>query len=162
MISTAVLGAILVGAFWTVMLTLQGAERERNTLINAYHERALDLLAKNERERAAVIADISRERRDLLQQQIDRRDGDLARRITEITRELAERRSEFVSLREFAQFQILISQLRDQIRVIETTRPTTGELQQIGTAAKDQATKLEERVRSLENNLRPNRKPAEP
>jgi hypothetical protein len=67
-----------------------------------------------------------------------------------------------MSVREFTQFQTLISQLRDQIKVIETTRPTTGELQQIGTAAKDQAAKLEERVRSLEDNLRPLRKPAEP
>lgn len=143
------------------MLTLQSAERERNTLINAFHERALDLLAKNERERAVTLADISKERRDLLQEQINRRDGELARRIEEITREFAGRRAEFVTAREFAQFQILISQLRDQIKVIETTRPTTGELQQIGNAAKDLAAKLEERVRSLEDNLREKRKNGE-
>lgn len=44
--------------------------------------------------------------------------------------------------------------IRDQLRVIETTRPTTGELQAVATAGARDLAEIKERVRSLEDNLR--------
>lgn len=44
--------------------------------------------------------------------------------------------------------------LREQIKTIEETRPTTGVLEAVGNSAAAQITKLEDRVRSLEDNLR--------
>lgn len=153
-ISTLVLGSLLMGAGWTVMLTLLTAERERTSLINTFNEKEISRVSKYEQEKANALADFNKERRDLLQQQIDRRESEINRRLVEITGELVARRSEFISIREFSQFQVLISQLRDQIKIIEQTRPTTGELQAVGNGNKDQITKLEDRVRSLEDNLR--------
>jgi hypothetical protein len=150
-ISTLVFGAILIGAFWTVMLTLMSSERERNNLISSYHSKEIELLTTARKEREAFIESVNRERRDLLQQQIDRREFEINRRLVD----LATEQQKFVTEREFVQ-------ARDQIKVIEQTRPTTGELQAVGNANKDQITKLEERIRSLEENLRPGRRPAIP
>jgi uncharacterized coiled-coil protein SlyX len=91
---------------------------------------------------------------DLLQAQIDRRLGELEKRIDAVQDEQVRRRSEFVTVRIFAEFEKRVNDIKDQVKTLETTRPTTGELQAIGTANKDQITKLETRVGSLEDNLR--------
>jgi hypothetical protein len=44
--------------------------------------------------------------------------------------------------------------IAEQLKIIETTRPTTGELQSIGISVKEQLSEIKERVRSLEDNLR--------
>lgn len=47
-----------------------------------------------------------------------------------------------------------LAQIRDQLRIIETTRPTTGELQGVGLTTKEQLAEIKDRLRSLEDNLR--------
>jgi hypothetical protein len=47
-----------------------------------------------------------------------------------------------------------ISAMREQLKILETTRPTTGELQGIGLTTKEQLTEIKARVQSLEDNLR--------
>jgi hypothetical protein len=91
---------------------------------------------------------------DLLQAEIDRRLGDLAKRIDAVQEEQVRRRGEFMTTRIFQEFEKRVNDIKDQVKTIETTRPTTGELQAIGTSNKDQITKLETRVGSLEDNLR--------
>jgi hypothetical protein len=44
-----------------------------------------------------------------------------------------------------------VNVVQGQIRTLEETRPTTGELQAIGDANKEQITKLEDRVGKLED-----------
>jgi hypothetical protein len=159
-ISTLAFGAIMIGAFWTVMLTLLAAERERTNLITSFHEQEIKVAAATEKERTVLIASFNKERFDALQAQIDRREHELNRRIIDITAETAAHRVDFLSVREFSQYKVLIDQLRDQIKVIETTRPTTGELQAVAKATTEAADKIEQRVRSLEDNLRAIRQPA--
>lgn len=140
----------IVGAFWTIIQTQFSAAKEREEVF----QRAID----------ARITGNVQNAKDLLtylQAQIDRREADGLRRDEQsikrsdvIQAELDRRRSEFVTTREFIEFEKLVSAFRDQIKVLETTRPTTGELQAIGNGNRDQITKLEERVRSLEDNLR--------
>jgi hypothetical protein len=91
---------------------------------------------------------------DLLQAEIDRRLGDLAKRIDAIQEEQIRRRSEFITAGIFGEFEKRLNDIKDQVKTLEATRPTTGELQAIGTSNKDQITKLETRVGSLEDNLR--------
>jgi len=63
-----------------------------------------------------------------------------------------------VSRKEHTEFAKRLDQLADgiaeQVKTIEMTRPTTGELQAVGNANKEQISKLEARVGSLEDNLR--------
>lgn len=91
---------------------------------------------------------------DLLQAEIDRRLGELGKRIDAVQEEQVRRRTEFITIRIFAEFEKRVNDIKDQVKTLEATRPTTGELQAIGNANKDQITKLEARVGSLEDNLR--------
>jgi uncharacterized protein HemX len=71
---------------------------------------------------------------------------------------LEKERSDFVGRDEHREFVKRldgdITQIQQQLLRIETTRPTTGELKQLGDSAAEQARKLDDRVRSLEDYLR--------
>ena len=47
-----------------------------------------------------------------------------------------------------------LAEIRDQLKILETTRPTTGELQSVGVITKEQLAEIKARVQSLEDNLR--------
>ena len=47
-----------------------------------------------------------------------------------------------------------LAAINRQISIIESTRPTTGELSAVGTNNKEQLAEIKERIRSLEDNLR--------
>jgi archaellum component FlaC len=47
-----------------------------------------------------------------------------------------------------------LNELQERLKIIETTRPTTGELQGISTGTKEQLSEIKSRVQSLEDNLR--------
>lgn len=55
-----------------------------------------------------------------------------------------------------------IGTINDRIRIIEQTRPTTGELASIVQSNKEQQQEVKERVRSLEDNLRRATPPFQP
>jgi hypothetical protein len=124
----ALAGSLVQNQINTVALTLQAEKQDRK--------------------------DSEKNTHDLLQAEIDRRLGDLARRIESIQEEQVRRRSEFITLRIFQEFEKRVTDIKESVKTLEATRPTTGELQAIGTANKDQITKLETRVGSLEDNLR--------
>ncbi len=86
------------------------------------------------------------------------------RRIADLTAELAFQRTRIIDGRkevfgqdEFKQFEVRVSSeldvIRKQLAVLEQTRPTTGELQAASRNSQDTATKLEDRVRALEQYL---------
>jgi len=86
----------------------------------------------------------------LIQAQIDRRAADMDRDIKGI-------KATEVTQAEFKQFEASIfgqiDTLRRQLSIIETTRPTTGELQAANKNAVDTTARLEDRVRYLEQYL---------
>ncbi len=47
-----------------------------------------------------------------------------------------------------------LKEIKDRLALIESTRPTTGELQSIGSGTRDSINEIKDRVRSLEDNLR--------
>lgn len=98
---------------------------------------------------------------NIFQMQIDRRqaetlrrDEEFSKRISSIQNEINERFKDTVGAQTFAEFTKSITTVREQIKTLETTRPTIGELQAVASLTKDQLARLEERVRSLEDNLR--------
>lgn len=77
--------------------------------------------------------------------------GDVKRDLDTLTREVVNRHEheEFVKRLDGE-----IKIVKEQLRVLEATRPTTGELQQVGTATDRQILEIKERVRSLEDYMR--------
>lgn len=124
----ALAGSLVQNQINTVSLTLQAEKQDRK--------------------------DAEKQSIDLLQAEIDRRLKDLSKRIDQVQEEQIRWRSELVAAKVFVEFEKRVNDIKDQVRTLETTRPTTGELQAIGNANKDQITKLEARVGSLEDNLR--------
>ena len=61
------------------------------------------------------------------------------------------RRHEFVTQEEFKQFENLLNLITKRLDNLESTRPTTGELQATARGAETLGSKLEDRIRSLEN-----------
>lgn len=138
------------GAFWSIMQTQFTAARERDDVFKQLIDRRID-------QNIANVASLFK----LFQDQIDRRENDALRRDQDavkradtIQAELDRRRNEFVTTREFIEFGKLIDTMRNQIRVLESTRPTAGELKAVTEANGNQITKIEDRVKSLEDNLR--------
>lgn len=124
------------GGFWSVVQTQFNAQKEREDLIASYSEKI-----------GKIVTSQAKERDDELQQQLDRRIPELERIVLYLRDQLERTRENYTPLRE-------LLHIEQEIKVIEQTRPTTGELQAIGNGNREQITKLEERVRSLEDNLR--------
>jgi hypothetical protein len=124
----ALAGTLVQNQINTVALTLQAEKQDRK--------------------------DSEKQLHDLLQAELDRRLSDLSKRIDAVQDEQVRRRGEFITAHIFQEFEKRVNDIKDQVKTLEATRPTTGELQAIGSSNKDQITKLETRVGSLEDNLR--------
>ena len=127
-ISTAAFLLAIVGGGWTVFQTQFGSLSGQ--------------ISRNEQQ---IIAGNS-----LMQAQLDRRFG-------EMDTELRVMKRERITKSEFDQFSSnIINQIetiRKQLSVLEQTRPTTGELQASSKGSLDTSSKLEDRVRALEQYL---------
>ncbi len=84
-------------------------------------------------------------RADMLRIQIE-----LSTEIRRIDSELLLRRDVFVGQPEFKQVVNRLETLGNRLQVIESTRPTTGELSAVGSSTKDSLSVLESRIRALE------------
>lgn len=88
---------------------------------------------------------------------IERRTSELSTELSFQRSRIIEGRKEAIGQDEFKQFGASINlqfeTLRKQLAVLESTRPTTGELQAASKNALDTAARLEERVRALEQYL---------
>lgn len=82
----------------------------------------------------------------------------LSNEIKEVRGRLEVLRNETIGRHEQGEFEKRLDDeivvIKEQLRVIEATRPTTGELQSNASATRDQISEIKERVRSLEDNLR--------
>ena len=99
------------------------------------------------------------EKRDVeLRNDIRRIQTEFRGEINRIDAELLSRRSEFVSQPEFKQFEnrvdITVAQrfevANQRLQIIESTRPTTGELGAVAKSTENSLTQLEARIRALE------------
>jgi hypothetical protein len=90
-----------------------------------------------------------------------RRDERAEKGIEDINRELGARkdifRDEFVGRNEFKEFSARIlaefAIMNRQLDVLQQTRPTTGELQAINSYVREQTSRMEERIRAIEQNF---------
>lgn len=93
-----------------------------------------------------------------MERQFQSSDKNLLERIVDL-KEMAERnRDETIHIREHNELvkrvDTEIATINDRLKILETTRPTTGELQGIAAASGRDITDLKDRIRSLEDNLR--------
>jgi len=109
-----------------------------------------DFTKQNITELTSELGRITGERKD----QIQKVEKDMDIRINKINDELSRRTEIFVTHNELRRVDDLIAVVRDQLRVIETTRPTTGELQSASTSANLQIAEVKLRLQSLEDYLR--------
>jgi multidrug efflux pump subunit AcrB len=143
-------GALSWGTLTSAGVLLVGVLALAGTLVqNQINTVALTLQAEKQDRK-----DSEKQLHDLLQAELDRRLSDLSKRIDAVQDEQVRRRGEFITIHIFAEFEKRVNDIKDQVKTLEATRPTTGELQAIGSSNKDQITKLETRVGSLEDNLR--------
>lgn len=70
--------------------------------------------------------------------------------IDEINRELTARRSEFLNQDEFRQFSSRFESVREELKLLQSARPTTGELQGLVKALEERINRQSDRIRALE------------
>lgn len=81
---------------------------------------------------------------------LEKRDVELRQEVKRIDAELLNRRGEFVTQFEFKQFEHRLETMNSRIGIIESTRPTTGELGAVAASTKSVLEQLEMRIRALE------------
>jgi hypothetical protein len=105
----------------------------------------IDLLRKDTSERASVLA-----------AELTRRESEIKASLYILQSRVDRIPAEYVATQEHKEFKERLLEdiggLRSQLSVLEQTRPTTGELSAVSVFVKDQASRLEERVRQLEQN----------
>lgn len=100
--------------------------------------------------------------------EIERTESELKGELQFIRTLLLERRKEFVGQPEFGQQSKAtgdrFERIDRQLQILESTRPTTGELQATGRSLDGLINKLEDRVRAMEDYIRgaPRPRPADP
>lgn len=109
-------------------------------------------------ERLKIVQDAEASNDARLGAELSRRETEIKSQMKGIQDELNIRRKEFLNEREFVQFEgRIIAELaimKDQLRTLEQTRPTTGELQATTTALRDRIDKLYSQVTSIDEYLR--------
>lgn len=136
LVSTLGLALALVGGFWGITQT------QFSSMYGLIQENK----ASQERILQAVRADSLRN------------DTELKAELQFLRQQFISRRPEFVGQPEFHQFQKAITdrleRIDKQLQSIESTRPTTGELQNTARALDSQVNRVEERVRVIEQYIR--------
>lgn len=91
-----------------------------------------------------------------LSDELTRREAELKGQLRIIQDELDRRRNEFLNVAEFRQFEKRViaelDTIKKQLTVLESTRPTTGELGGLGKTMELRMDRIEERVRQIEQN----------
>lgn len=127
---TAVIVAT-AGALWAISQTQLGALKE-----------LMFTELKGSEERDKIIREEQLDAAKRLAEELTRRENEIKLQIKVIEDELDRRRSEFVGQKEFATYRDgrarELETIREQLKVIEQTRPTTGELQATGQAQRDE------------------------
>lgn len=137
---------IAIGTVTTVFQTQLSASKEQAQLQDAALASRLELIRRTNQESDARLSG-----------ELGRRENEIKAQIKAIQDELDRRRVEFVTQREFKQFQARaiadLLTIKEQLRVLEQTRPTTGELSAISKIVAEQTIRLDERLRQVEQNM---------
>lgn len=109
-------------------------------------------------ERLKIVQDAEASTDARLAAELSRRETEIKSQMKAIQDELDIRRREFLNEKEFTQFQGRIiaelSIIKDQLKVLEQTRPTTGELQATNSALRDRIDRLYAQIGSIDEYLR--------
>jgi chromosome segregation ATPase len=145
-------GSIVYGAWALSQSQLSNVIHQIEQLRNETADRRSEIRASIDILRRDIDAGDTKQSAELT-----RRENEVKAKIDSINGELERRRSQFADARVFDEFQrrVLddIDIIRKQLILLEQTRPTAGTLEAVATAAKEQATRFEDRIHAMESAL---------
>jgi hypothetical protein len=146
-ISSLAFGTTLIGGIWVLGQSQIGNVVQRMDVEHKHFTEQLNLLREETQRRETELRAYN-----------DRQDTIREAEIKVIHDELDKRRDVFVNIREYIEFkQRMLSDLdiiKGQLKVLETTRPTTGELQATTAVLRDRIDKLNQALTSQEEWIR--------
>lgn len=138
---------VMGGALWAISQTQLASLKE---LVTSQYD-AVD-------SKLRLVQDSAKQVDERLAAELSRRETEIKSQLKVIQDELDRRRHDFLSEKEFTQFQgRIIAELvviKEQLKVLEQTRPTTGELQATSQALRDRIDKLYIQITSIDEYLR--------